>query len=628
MNLDTRTDPVLRFTRWVAIVLTAIVMISPPALVYYFSVGQDEAEVAGEFNIRLREIERRVTADPEFWMFEVSRLREILADPRDPGEGIFATHAHVHRIYDAEGELVVQVPETSPSYFWPPLRMSTDILDYGKAVGRLEVVHSIKDIYQLTLITAVLSFIVGIALLWILMALPLRLVRSAWERVSYMASHDAVTQLPNRVLFLDRLRQALDRPPVKDLDLAVLSIDLDHFKDVNDTLGHAAGDLLLNIVSERIASCVRHQDTVARFGGDEFAVLLIDLASPEEAATISERIIYEISRPCDLSGNDAIVGASIGIALAPKNEKAEANALIQNADIALYQSKNSGRGIYHFFRSEMDEELRSRKTLELRMRLALDTLSFDLHYQPEVNTKTGEIVAVEALIRWTDEELGSISPAEFIPVAESTGLMFPITEWVLMRACRDAREWDGVRVAVNLSPSLFQQPGLVKYVHHALELSGLPPEQLELEITEEILFRDNGRTLSVLKELDAIGVSIAMDDFGTGYSSLSYLKRFPFRKIKIDRSFISDLDQNEDARAIVKALVGMSSALNMEIIAEGVENTGQAHALEDAGCTEFQGFLFGKPGTREDMNLLLSGSEGKSEPQDEAPPPPLKAGRG
>jgi len=598
----------MRIVGWAALVLTVLVIISPPAVVYYFNVGQDQAEINGELNIRAREIEHRVTADPEYWMYEVPRLEELLADSDDTDLKELNSGSHIHRLYDSAGKLILQVPEAEPTFFWPTLRLSTEILDYGKIVGRLEVEHSIADIYKLTAITAAFSIFLGLSLLWILMALPLRLVRSAWERVSHQASHDAVTQLPNRLLFLDRLNQALRRVPRQKSSLAVISIDLDHFKEVNDTLGHTAGDQLLNIVAERIANCIRKQDTVARFGGDEFAVLLTDLASSEEAAAIAERIICDISRPCNLSGTDAVVGASAGIALAHADAQTDADTLIKNADIALYQSKNTGRGVYNFFKSEMDDALRMRKSLEYRMRHALNALAFELRYQPEINTKSGRVEAVEAQISWRDAELGDVSPEVFLPIAERTGLIAPITEWVLMRACKDAMEWDEVKVGVNLSPTLFQQPGLADTVARALEMSGLPAHRLELEVSEEILFRNNTRTLSVLEELNAIGVPIALDGFGSGYSSFSYLKRFPFRKLKIDHTFIEDLDRNEKASDIIKALVGMSVALNMDIIAQGVEHTGQALALEDAGCTEFQGSLFGKPVTREDMSLVLAKS--------------------
>ncbi len=417
--------------------------------------------------------------------------------------------------------------------------------------------------------------------------------RQQEERIRHMARHDALTQLPNRTQFLEEMASAeaaIDRGD----KVAVLCIDLDHFKGVNDTLGHALGDKVLQQASARLWGTTRENDVLARLGGDEYALLLRDIDKPADAAAIAERIVQVMGQPFNIEGHQVVIGASVGIAMAPQDGESS-DELIKNADLALYKAKNEGRSTFHFFETGMDAAIQKRRSIEAGLRLALVRNELRLVYQPLVGLKENRITCLEALLRW-DSERGTVSPAEFIPIAEETGLIVQIGEWVLREACRQATQWpEHVRVAVNLSPVQFKNKRLYDTVETALRETGLKPTRLELEITESLLLADNEPTLKTLHKLRALGVRISMDDFGTGYSSLSYLRSFPFDKIKIDRSFMRDLKSKGDSLAIIKAVIGLGHSLGMSTTAEGIETEEQLAAVREQGCNEVQGFLFSPP---------------------------------
>ncbi|MBN9316703.1 MAG: EAL domain-containing protein [Devosia sp.] len=427
------------------------------------------------------------------------------------------------------------------------------------------------------------------------------------ERIRHLARHDALTQLPNRVQFLEEMAAA--EPGLERGDrIAVLCIDLDHFKAVNDTLGHSLGDKLLQQVSARLWGATREDDVLARLGGDEFALLLRDIQSPGEAAAIADRIVKAMSNPFTIDGHQLVIGTSVGIAMAPQDGDT-AEILMKNADLALYRAKNEGRSTYHFFEPGMDAAIQKRRTIEAGLRLALARGEFRLVYQPLVGLKENRITCLEALLRW-DSDRGVVSPAEFIPVAEETGLIVQIGDWVLREACRTAATWPpGVRVAVNLSAVQFKNKRLFETVEAALRETGLSPARLELEITESLLLSDNEPTLKTLHRLRALGVRISMDDFGTGYSSLSYLRSFPFDKIKIDRSFMRDLKSKGDSLAIIKAVIGLGHSLGMSTTAEGIETEEQLDAVRAQGCNEVQGFLFSPPVSASKVTELLAAED-------------------
>ncbi|MEQ1900622.1 MAG: EAL domain-containing protein [Devosia sp.] len=418
--------------------------------------------------------------------------------------------------------------------------------------------------------------------------------RQQEARIEHLARHDALTELPNRTLFLEEM--AASEAGIERGDkLAVLCIDLDHFKAVNDTLGHAIGDKLLKQASARLWGTTRESDLLARLGGDEFSLLLRPVDKPADAAAIAERIVKSMSAPFSIDGHHILVGASVGIAMAPQDGET-ADVLMKNADLALYRAKSEGRSTYHFFEKDMDAAIQRRRTIEAGLKLALTNGELRLVYQPLVGLKENRITCFEALLRWDHKSKGTISPTEFIPVAEETGLIVSIGEWVLRQACRTATKWPAdVRIAVNLSPVQFKNKRLFETVHAALADSGLPPTRLELEITESLLLNDNEHTLQTLHRLRAIGIRISMDDFGTGYSSLSYLRSFPFDKIKIDRSFMRDLESRGDSLAIIKAVIGLGHSLGMSTTAEGVETQEQLDAVREQGCNEVQGFYFSPP---------------------------------
>jgi diguanylate cyclase (GGDEF)-like protein/PAS domain S-box-containing protein len=414
--------------------------------------------------------------------------------------------------------------------------------------------------------------------------------------VAHMARHDSLTDLANRTLFMEKIDEALARQRRGGDRFSVFMIDVDRFKAVNDSLGHPVGDALLKAVAQRLRAAIRDIDTVARFGGDEFAILQPLAADHRDgAAALATRILAAINEPYDLDGYKAAIGASIGIALAP-DDGGSANELLKNADLALYRVKSAGRNGFRFFDPKMESEARSRHALENDLRAAVARGEFELHYQTIVAFATRRVCGVEALVRWRHPQLGIIAPDRFIPIAEETGLIVQLGEWIIRRACAEAANWPAhIKLAINLSPLQFGRSNLAEVVSAALAASGLAPERLELEITESVLLQQNEDNLATLHRLKRLGVSIVLDDFGTGYSSLTYLHMFPFDKIKIDKSFVHKLSTSAECAAIVCAVIGLGGSLGIETVAEGVETQDQFALLRVAGCSRAQGYLFSRP---------------------------------
>jgi diguanylate cyclase (GGDEF)-like protein/PAS domain S-box-containing protein len=419
------------------------------------------------------------------------------------------------------------------------------------------------------------------------------------ERLEYQATHDGLTGLPNRTLLADRIHHALPHAYRFQRQVAVLFIDLDQFKFINDSLGHDAGDRLLQIVAERLSDCIRANDTVARQGGDEFVVVISDLVRSEDAAKVARQLQLAVSRPIRIVDNELEISCSIGISIYPKDGE-EVQTLLKNADAAMFRAKEQGRNNFQFFTGELNDRAVARMTMERCLRRALEREELRLHYQPQVDLRTGRITGMEALLRWESPELGPVAPDNFIPLAEETGLIAPIGEWVLRTACAQNRSWQQaghspLTMAVNLSPRQFRQEGLVETVGRILRETDLEARHLEVEIVESLLMHDLDETLAILKGLKALGVRLTMDDFGTGYSSLSYLKRFPFDRMKIDKSFVRDVTSDSDSAAIVRAIIAMAHSLNLGVIAEGIETEEQLGHLRSQGCDEMQGFYFSRP---------------------------------
>jgi diguanylate cyclase (GGDEF)-like protein/PAS domain S-box-containing protein len=444
--------------------------------------------------------------------------------------------------------------------------------------------------------------------------------RRSEAKIAHMALHDALTGLPNRVLLNERIEHALGRIKRGEI-VATHLLDLDHFKNVNDTLGHSTGDKLLKMVGDRLRTLLRETDTVARMGGDEFAIVQVGIAQPADATSLAHRVIEVVSEPYEIDGQQVIIGTSVGIAVGPADGLTP-DQLMRNADLALYRAKGDGRGAFCFFEPEMDAQMQLRRAMEYDLRKALPAGEFELHYQPIVSLKTDTVSGFEALIRWHHPERGMVPPGKFIPLAEEIGFINPLGEWTIREACATAVKWpEHITVAVNLSPAQFRAPGLVQTVVSALASSGLAAERLELEITETILLEDSESTLVTLYQLRELGVRIAMDDFGTGYSSLSYLQSFPFDRIKIDQTFIQDITDGLGSLNIVRAVAALASGLGMATTAEGVETQEQLEIIKTEGCTEMQGFLFGRAQPAEEIErkyfskpVKAKGKAGKAKP--------------
>lgn len=433
--------------------------------------------------------------------------------------------------------------------------------------------------------------------------------RRTQEMIRHQASHDHLTGLANRFLFDDRLSLTLAACAIRGEMLAVVFLDLDGFKTINDTLGHATGDQLLQSAARRLTSCLREGDLVARWGGDEFTFLLSPISCAEEAAKIVQKILDTLNIPFHFNNQELYIKASVGIALSPYDGE-DTQTLLKNADAAMYRAKQKGRNNYQLYTPAIGSKVLERLVLESRLYKALEREEFLLHYQPQVDITTGQIVGIEALIRWQSAELGLVRPNQFIPLAEETGLICPIGEWVLRRACIQNQIWQSMglpplRIAVNLSARQFQQGNLIKAISQILEETALEPHYLELEITESIAMHDVGLTVSVLQKLQSMGIQISMDDFGTGYSSLSFLKQFPLDKLKIDRSFIRDLMTDAKDAAIIKAVIALGQGLNLKVFAEGVETTEQLEFLRNIKCDGIQGYIFSKPLSFEAATQLL-----------------------
>jgi diguanylate cyclase (GGDEF)-like protein/PAS domain S-box-containing protein len=436
-------------------------------------------------------------------------------------------------------------------------------------------------------------------------------LKTSEEQFRRLAQYDILTGLPNRALLYDRLERAISQARRSRSMVAVLFIDIDRFKHVNDTLGHAAGDLLLKQVSERFSKCVRSDDTVGRLSGDEFAIVLSALASPQDAAIVAKKLVDALNRPFHLHGADLFVTASIGITVYP-TDSADQDELIRNADVAMYRAKDRGRNNYQFYTPEMNRRTREMLEMEAALRRALERDELVLHYQPKISLATAQITGVEALLRWQHPVRGLVPPAEFMPLLEETGLIVRAGEWVLHAVCRQLNEWrkSGMRplpVAINLSARQFLSPDLGQTIKSALERHAVEPQLLEVEITESSIMVDTEEAIRTLEYLQSLGVKSAIDDFGTGYSSLGYLKRFPLRALKIDRTFVRDITTDPDDATITQAVISMAHSLQLKVIAEGVETAAQVDFLMRYGCDEVQGFLFSRPVPAEDCAAVVAG---------------------
>ncbi|WP_230533836.1 putative bifunctional diguanylate cyclase/phosphodiesterase [Microvirga roseola] len=477
-------------------------------------------------------------------------------------------------------------------------QIASTALTYGSELVQKDQRELVRLHWVFSTIAASL-IIIGIVLIGLLDRHN-RLLGRAHQELHVLAHQDVLTGLPNRMVLRNELEQVLARMKPNGPSAAVYYLDLDNFKDVNDSFGHEVGDELLKAVSDRLRACIMGHGSelpealIARLGGDEFAILQKFVGRPSDCALLASRAINAMRASFNVNGREIYIGTSIGIAVADGN--VTASQLLKHADMALYRAKADGRDTYRFFEPDMDAQLHTRRALETDLRKALANDEFQLLYQPQINIAQNEIGGYEALIRWRHPERGLVSPAEFISIAEDTGLIVPLGEWIIEQACREAASWPrNIKVAVNLSAVQFRNRTLVQSIKRALTHSGLAPNRLELEITESVLLQDSDMMISMLHQLRRLGVRIAMDDFGTGYSSLSYLRSFPFDKIKIDRSFVQEMSTRIDCLAIVQSVASLGASLSMPTVAEGVETEEQFSQVRAAGCTDVQGFYFGRP---------------------------------
>lgn len=584
------TDALIaRIVTWIAGLAAMVIAVGLPLAYYYFGCGYEAGKLEAQAEVNAYLLTEIIGRNPTMWRYRSAHLDSFFAHQIHP------TAPTVLRILSPDGAIINEHQANGHGALaWPVLARQHALYDAGRLVGQVEVARSVHPLLLRTGLVGMFSLLLGIGVFTAVRTLPLRALRRAWVEVSFLASHDPLTGLPNRALFNDRLGQALGRARRSDDYTVVLCLDLDHFKDVNDLLGHAAGDRLLKEAALRLQGCLRESDTLARMGGDEFAVILSGLSAPEKAGRLAQRFIDALARPFDLDGNQAVVGASIGIAV-NKRDGLDVAQMLSSADVALYRAKAQGRGSYCFFEDDMNARLQDRKALEQDLRQALADEGLEVYYQPLVDLDLQRVVGVEALVRWRHPTRGMVSPADFIPLAEDTGLIIPLGDWVLSTACSQARAWSPLTLAVNLSPVQFRQANLAGRLAAILSETGFDPRRLEVEITEGVLLRDTEATLATLQAIKALGIGVAMDDFGTGYSSLSNLRRFPFNKIKIDGSFVRDMGHSEEAAAIVRAVISLGRSLGMRTTAECVETIDQVNHLRLEGCKEMQGFYYGRP---------------------------------
>lgn len=583
------------YTTSLALVVSLLVAFVPPALHYHYGSQYIQGREAAEAKNHARSVTDLVAANPAMWEFETLRL-EALVKVDDGDEKTVIRNALGDDVFVAG----------NPDIAAPTVTSISPIYDSGVAVGEVIATRSIRGILYKSLMVFAVSFTLAIVTFLALKILPLRLLRQATDRVSFLASHDPLTKLPNRALFNEWLEHSVrEIQRGQGVSMAVLYLDLDKFKEVNDFHGHPVGDKLLQRVAERMTGTLRGSDVVARLGGDEFAIIHKYYDQPDSIGKLAERLIAELSKPFAIQGSEIVIGVSIGIALCGDAKDRVGQDLLREADMALYHAKSVGRGTFRHFEEEINERMIARKRMETDLRQAISKNELELHYQPQIDSVTNTINGVEALVRWRRDQSDLVMPDQFIPLAEETGLIVPIGEWVIQEACRQAAKWPQLSIAVNISPVQLRLGNLFETVRNALREENLEPSRLEIEITEGVLLNSTTEVIQTLRSIQALGVKIAMDDFGTGYSSLSYLRRFPFDKIKIDKTFTDDLGTREDSTDIIDAVVRLSRALKMTSIVEGVETNEQAALLRTLGCDQMQGYLVCKPLPIESLNEFL-----------------------
>jgi diguanylate cyclase (GGDEF)-like protein len=584
---------------WTAAAALAAAALMLPAGLFFLTYRFTDGGLRTEAAIRADLVSQLIAHDPENWQYQAHRIEALL----DMHLGNSETRDS-RSIADPQGRLVGRSSgaEQPP---WPTMTRMAPLYDAGRIVGELRVTRSLRSLGTQTALLAAVAVALALCAYLALRRLPLRALRQKELRLSYLAHFDTLTGLPNRTTFHSELERAMARSRNESSVLALLYLDIDRFKTVNDTLGHEAGDALLKEAAVRLRAAVRREDLVARLGGDEFAVIAERIGDAEDAGKIAHHIAERMHDPFIVRGHAHHLGASVGIAVYP-SDAGRPDQLLRCADIAMYSAKELRQGATRYYRAEMNERAQRNVALEDDLRKAIEGEQFLLHYQPIVCTRSGALTGVEALLRWRHPSRGLVPPGEFIQVLEDTGLIVPVGAWVLRAACGQTRLWTDagmppVRISVNLSPRQFRAAPLLETVRHALQDAGIAAERLQLEITETALVDDVETAADKLRALADLGVGIALDDFGTGYSSLTHLKDFPLHALKIDKSFVANMHESASDECIVASVIGLAHGLRLSVVAEGVETEAQACKLREVDCDSLQGFYFSRPLPAEDL---------------------------
>ena len=572
-----------------------------PGVVAYAGYQSTISILTTETEINARLVSHLINANPELWKAETLRLEDLLR--RRPGNRTPETRS----VVDLAGTVVSEVNDPMS---WPLIGRSSPVHDAGQVVGDLKIQRSLRPLLTQVAGFGLLGVLLGLAVFAVLKWLPLRALQRARKRLIHEATHDALTGLPNRVLFLSRLEHAMERAGKAQRPMALFFMDLDKFKDINDSLGHEVGDQVLRHVADALGHCLtdgaahgrRWGDavyTVARLGGDEFTVIVESAGGVEDTAALASRILGVLQQPSTIAGHEFMLSASIGIAMFPQDD-VDVEGLLRQADMAMYRAKDLGRNTHHFFNDELNRSIQARIALDNGLRGALERREFVLHYQPKADLARGTAIGVEALIRWLRPGHGMVPPASFIGALEDSRLIVPVGAWVIETACEQLAAWDRMgfdemSMAVNLSARQFRQPDLAQQIARMLHANGIAPHRLELELTESLLMEDSELSREILLSLNRIGVRVAIDDFGTGHSSLAYLKRFKVDTLKIDRSFLQDVPNDPDNCAITTSVVALARSMKLSVVCEGVENLQQLGFLRTLGCDSIQGYLLGRP---------------------------------
>ncbi|MFO1219507.1 MAG: EAL domain-containing protein [Burkholderiaceae bacterium] len=591
--------------RWTAWALVSLLSLGAPAVAFVLGLQFERGTLVTSAGSRAYAVTQRIAENPQMWRFEGYRLADLLS------RSVLASDQRDRRSIEAADGSAIAENQPAGALAWPAIREAMPLHDAGHVVGALVVERSMRPLLYRTAWVGAAALALGITLLVLLTRSPLRALQRAEAELKHKAFHDDLTGLHNREAFRRLLDDAIGRAQEAQAQLAVLYIDLDRFKHINDTLGHDAGDEVLVAVAQRLLSSVRSTDVVARLSGDEFAVLVDGLAGGAQAGEIADALLARFEQPFTVRGRDWHLSCSVGLSIYPQHA-CEADKLLAFADTAMLHAKSSGRSARSLYDERMQESVARRVDLEGDLRGALVRGEFELHYQPLVGLAGGDTIGAEALLRWRHPTRGLVPPLDFIAVLEETGMIHAVGAWVLEEACARMRDWLAAglplsRVAVNVSALQFaREAAFVEQVREALQRTGLPARHLQLELTEGVLMSDSERSLALLCELSALGVSLAIDDFGTGYSSLAYLRSFPVDTLKVDRSFVRDMCSDSKDASIVSAIVHMAHSLDLKVTAEGIERADQLAALTQLGCDTAQGYLLGRPMPAADFAARLA----------------------